>query len=246
MRNIIKFSIKELRFIYLIELVVYLGVFIVTSIGNWMMIDETASDLIKLILIINTFIHFVSIGNVLINREGKLILSTGISGRKFLCAKIIEFILVQMSFTLVGYVFILLKAQIKTGFHGVFLDYSNLFSLLIYSIIIYMIVVFTIVFLKSRIRNRNIIFILGVGITFLLFFISLISNNYISTVRPIGTYVFDAQRLVTWSANLLNAGQSVFGLEIHINIFSIIVKLGLLLAAFFYVANVIDKKLDIA
>lgn len=246
MRNIIKFSIRELRFIYLIEIIVYLGVFTVTSIGNWMIFDETASELIKIILIVNTFIHFVSIGNVLINREGKLILSTGISGRKFLCAKIIEFILVQMSFTLIGYVFILLKAQIKAGLNGVFLDYSNLFSLLIYSIIIYMIVVFTIVFLKSRIRNRNIIFILGVGITFLLFFISLISNNYISTVRPIGTYVFDAQRLVTWSANLLNAGQSVFGFEIHINIFSIIVKLGMLLVAFFYVAKIIDKKLDIA
>ncbi|WP_238905430.1 hypothetical protein [Clostridium sp. YIM B02506] len=44
----------------------------------------------------------------------------------------------------------------------------------------------------------------------------------------------------------LNTGQSVFGLEIHINIFLIIVKLGLLLAAFFYVAKIIDKKLDIA
>lgn len=94
MRNIIKFSIRELRFIYLIEIIVYLGVFTVTSIGNWMIFDETASELIKIILIVNTFIHFVSIGNVLINREGKLILSTGISGRKFLCAKIIEFILV--------------------------------------------------------------------------------------------------------------------------------------------------------
>lgn len=246
MRNIIKFSIKELRFIYLIELLVYLGVFIVTSIGNWMMIDETASELIKIILIVNTFIHFFSIGNVLINREGKLILSTGISGRKFLCAKIIEFILVQISFTLVGYVFILLKAQIKTGFNGVFFEYSNLFALFIYSVIIYMLITFVIVFLRSKTNKRGVIFILGVGTTLLLFFISLVSNNYITTVRPIGTFVFDAQRLVTWSANLLNAGQSVFGLEIHINIFSIIVKLGLLLGAFFYVAKIIDKKLDIA
>ncbi len=246
MRKIMKFSIKELRFIYLIELIVYLGVFTVTSIGNWMMIDETASDLIKIILIINTFIHFVSIGNVLINREGKLILSTGISGRKFLCAKIIEFILVQMSFTLVGYVFILLKAQIKTGFNGVFFEYSNLFALFIYSVIIYMLITFVVVFLRSKTNKRGVIFILGVGTTLLLFFISLVSNNYIATVRPIGTFVFDAQRLVTWSANLLNTGQSVFGLEIHINIFSIIVKLGLLVGALFYVAKIIDKKLDIA
>ncbi|QLY79778.1 hypothetical protein [Clostridium intestinale] len=246
MRKIMKFSIKELRFIYLIELIVYLGVFAVTSIGNWMIFDKTASDLIKLILIINVCIHFVSIGNVLINREGKLILSSGISGRKFLCAKIIEFILVQMSFTLVGYVFILLKAQIKTGFNGVFFDYSNLFALFIYSVIIYMLIAFVIVFLRSKTNKRGVIIILGVGITFLLFFILLLSNNYIATVRPIGTFVFDAQSLVTWSANLLNAGQSVFGLEIHINIFSIIVKLGLLLGAFFYVAKIIDKKLDIA
>ncbi len=246
MRNIIKFSIRELRFIYLIELLVYLGVFVVTSIGNWMVLDETASELIKLILIVNTFIHFVSIGNVLINREGKLILSTGISGRKLLFAKITEFILVQMLFTLVGYIFIFLKAQIKTGFHGIFFDYSNLFAIFMYSIIIYMVITFVIILLKSKTNSRVLIFILGVGGTLILFFISILTNNYIAAVNPVGTIVFDIQSIADWGANILNAGQTIFGLKVHINIFSIIVKLGLLITAFINVAKVIDEKLDIA
>lgn len=66
------------------------------------------------------------------------------------------------------------------------------------------------------------------------------------SAEPIGTIVFNVQSIADWGANILNAGQTVFGLKVYINIFSIIVKLGLLITAFINVAKVIDEKLDIA
>lgn len=124
--NIIKYSIKNYKLLYIVEAVI-IGISFLTGIVNEGIVSNlissaTVMGISMMVIIINTVAQVVLFTKQINKEQGYLFFAAPINGKQFIVAKIIEVIGVYLMILIINILYLL----IKFGFNNLFIYLFNM------------------------------------------------------------------------------------------------------------------------
>ncbi len=245
MLKLLRHNFKEVRWFYFWEIVIVMIIGAMLISSNLWTPRRVRVNFLLIIIPINLIFNTMVTIDQLNDRKGRLIFLTGITGKKFISAKIIEFLMVQLLTDVIMLFSLLIVLKMENGLARFMIEYYGDLVFSNFAILLYIVFILSVIIFKTFIKKIKVAAIIAVIIAMIVLVLEQKLKGYISSVEPVGTIAIKIEEFSYMVTRLLKVGQPVWNNKYYINIFFVMAKLGILAGTFILASKAIDKKLDV-